>query len=56
MGIPNEIKIDVLKALAENDLLLIDNGETLAECDLEVTRKKKNDGKEVVLFIVKSRG
>lgn len=52
----NQLVIDILKALAENDLLLIDNGDVLAECDLEVQRKKKNGGKEVVLFIVKNRG
>lgn len=51
----NNTIIRIIQTLAENDLLLIDTGEVLVECDLEVHRKKDNAGKEVVLFMAKER-
>ena len=48
----NDTIIEIVQALVDNELLLIDTGETLADCKLEVHRKHKNNGQEVVLFIV----
>lgn len=50
----NETIIEIVKVLADNGLLLIDNKETLQECSIEIHHKKKNNGKEVVLFIAKA--
>ena len=49
----NETVIKVVQALVDNNLILIDNGETLSECKLEVRRLQKNNKQEVVLFIIK---
>ena len=50
----NETAIELVKTLVDNELILIDTGETLSSCQLEVHRKHKNNGKEVVLFILKT--
>lgn len=55
MGLNYEQAIELVKVLAEMDLLLIDTGEDFAECDIEIRRKKKKDGKEVVIFIASPR-
>jgi len=47
--------IKAVQEIAKNNLLLIDTGEALVECDIEVHRKNNNSGKEVVLFVAKER-
>jgi len=44
----------IIKKLVAEELLLIDTGENiLSTCSVEVRRKKRNDGSEVVLFVLK---
>lgn len=52
----NDTTIKLIQALVDDGLLLIDEGEVYATASLEVQRKTRNDGKEIVLFIVKVGG
>ena len=50
----NETVKKLIQDLVDNELLLIDTGETLSTCTLKMQRKFRGDGKEIVLFIVES--